>query len=141
MIPMQHRAAQWRFCWRMFWSAVTFWIGIGFFPQAMTGQVYGRMAVAFEAEGWAAALAGAALLTLFGISINGAWRWSPLLRIVGTALLLLMLTALTVSAFLSAPMGVVIWSFGTWYLVLPCAGFVRLNTLDAIERWRGHGRT
>ena len=135
MIPMHGRDEQLRFGLQVFASAWLFWGGLLIFPDALGAQVYGGMAQAVQAEAWAAAFMGASLMMVYGVTINGRWRWSPFLRIAGLVLLSVLFAALALSS-LSAPAGVVIWAFTIPCFLFPCLRFLRLNLMDARTRWR-----
>ena len=135
MIPMQRRNAQMEFAIQIFASAWMFWLGLLVFPEALGAHVYGEMAQSIQAEAWASGFMGASLLLIYGVHINGRWRWSPFLRIAGLILLALLFAALALSSF-SAPAGVVIWAFTIPCFLFPCLRFLRLNVMDARARWR-----
>lgn len=138
MIPMQRRNAQMSFALQIFAAAWIFWGGILLYPDALSAAVYGAMAQEVQAEAWAVGFMGSALLLVYGVHINGRWRWSPFLRIAGLLLLTALFSALTLSS-LSAPTGVVIWAFTVPCFLFPCLRYLRLNIADARTRWR-HGR-
>lgn len=139
MIPMQDRGLQWCFGWQVFFSSALFWLGMILYPNALGAAVYGSFAQTFQAEAWAAGFMGSALLLIYGIHINGRWRWSPVLRIAGLSLLTLLFSGLVASS-LSAPTGVVIWAFTIPCFLYPCFRFLRLNIIDAQARWRNGGK-
>lgn len=139
MIPMQNREYQWFYCWQVLISSILFWVGMILYPDALGAQVYGATAQVFQAEAWAAGFMGASLLVIYGIHINGRWRWSPFLRILGFSLMAAMFSALVFSS-LSAPTGVVIWAFTIPAFLYPCLRFLRLNILDARVRWQNGRR-
>lgn len=138
MIPMQHRSLQWDFAWRIFFAAALFWVGMTIYPAAMGSEVYGAWAQTFEAEAWAGGYMGGSLLVIYGIHINGRWRWSPFLRIAGYSVLLALFAALAASSFF-APTGVVIWAFTVPCFIYPCYRYLRENVSDAVVRWQ-YGR-
>ena len=51
----------------------------------MPAEVYGEWVTSYPAENWAVSLMLASAVYLAGIIINGAWRWSPALRLTGAA--------------------------------------------------------
>ena len=135
MIPMQHRHMQWLFCWGVLAGGVLFWIGKTILPDAMSPSIYGRAVEVYEASVWAAGFVGAALLCLFGISINGSRSWSPALRIAGFAILFCLFASLAYSAAFTGGT-VVIWSWNMGFFAPASAYFLRLNIADAVARWR-----
>lgn len=134
MIPMRNRRNQWVFAWQVFLSATLFWLGLILYPEALGAQVYGDIAQHVQAEGWAAAFMGSALLVIYGIHINGRWRWSPTLRLTGFGLLAFLFSGMVWSA-VGAPTGVVIWAFTIPCFLVPCVRFLRQNIFDARDRW------
>ena len=61
--------------------------------DVMSAAVYGADVVQFRAEAWSLPIVLASLLHLLGTKINGHWRWSPILRIIGSGLNTLFLLA------------------------------------------------
>lgn len=49
----------------------------------MDAEIYGDFVTRYPAEWWAASLMLASGAYLAGIVINGNWRWSPALRLIG----------------------------------------------------------
>ena len=79
--------------------AVMFWLA----AKAMAGPVmaadtYGVWVTSWPAEVWAGSIMAAAFAFLMGIMINGEWRWSPALRLLGAAWHVVTLTAFCVGA-------------------------------------------
>ena len=100
-----------------FFVACLFWISAQTETFKMPVEVYGEAVIAIPAELWAGVLLFANALHLFGLYINGRWRWSPLLRVVA------LLTHLTFSitfltSAITAPVGDVVAlfsvGFATW---------------------------
>lgn len=135
MTPMQRPQSQRNLACRVMASAALFWVGSLLSPNAMGASIYGDLAFAFEVEAWVSGFILGAALLAYGVTINGAWRYSPLLRIAGLSILLVLFSALAWSAF-QAPSGVIIWSWSIPCLLLPCANFLRLNVVDVSRRWR-----
>jgi hypothetical protein len=79
----------------------------------------------------------AAGMVLYGVHINGRWKWSPVLRIAGHFLLLSMFAYLVASA-LFAPFGSVVVIFGGLFFIVELIGFLRSNVHDLAVR-RGGG--
>lgn len=52
--------------------------------MVMPEEVYGKIVTGIPAEWWADAIMLSQTVLLLGVVINGAWRWSPVLRCVGT---------------------------------------------------------
>ena len=50
----------------------------------MEPTVYGELVTGVPAEWWAEAIMAAQTLLMLGVIINGAWRWSPILRVLGS---------------------------------------------------------
>lgn len=138
MIPMRKRAAQMGFAWRILAATSLFAIGTMMHPESMSPVVMGDLAYSIELEAWIAGFIGGALLVLYGITINGKMRWSPVLRIAGYGFLAFMLTVLFWSAW-TAPSGVALWSWGVPFIWCRCAYFMAINVSDAALRWRNAG--
>lgn len=51
----------------------------------MDERIYGKIVGAYPAELWATSIMLASGLYLSGIIINGSWRWSAALRLIGAA--------------------------------------------------------
>lgn len=63
-----------------FWAAALLQDG-----PVMRPQTYGPWIVTWPTQWWAGSLMLASATFLLGIIINGRWRWSPLLRLIGAA--------------------------------------------------------
>ncbi len=50
----------------------------------MEPKVYGDLVTGIPAEWWAGAIMAAQTTLMIGVIINGAWRWSPALRCLGS---------------------------------------------------------
>ena len=59
----------------------------------MPAEVYGAWVTEFPAEWWAQAVMAASTIYLVGIFINGHWRWSPVLRVLGCVLHVIVMSA------------------------------------------------
>ena len=94
----------------------------------MPGIIYGDWATSFPAESWAVWLMLAGFIYLAGILINGAWRWSPALRLVGAAWQMMTLGLFSVSAF-TAQFGD-LFSLATAILTALHGWFCWLNIMD-----------
>lgn len=130
---MIDRMDQWRFCLRIFACGLLFYVAAKVWPDAMPVQVYGQMAYDIAAETWALGFMSASGMVAYGVHINGRWRWSPVLRIVGYMILLMMFAFLVGSAF-HAPFGAVVVIFGGLFFVPMVIGFLRINLMDFIAR-------
>lgn len=82
----------------------------------------------WPAEYWAGSLVLASTVYLLGILINGRWRWSPLLRLIGAAWHSATLVAFAWGAALAASGDFVMVSSGV-FAVVHC-WFVALNFCD-----------
>lgn len=78
-------AAQAGFGWFNMTVGALFW---GFAKwvdhMVMPAEVYGDIVTGIPAETWAWSIMSAQFLLLLGVIINGAWRWSPILRCLGS---------------------------------------------------------
>lgn len=141
MILMQRRNEQWGFCWGVFAAACLFMAGTFLSPNSMGQSLYGPYAQAIEAEAWAAGYIGASLLSIYGILINGRWRWSPMIRTAGFAVMSGMFGFLGFSAWAGAADGVVVWAFTFGFFLPQSLRFLFLNIRDAAARWGSHERS
>lgn len=119
--------------------ALVFWI----FAKIKAGPImspaiYGDFVTQFDAELWAASLMLASGAYLSGIVINGNWRWSPALRLIGAGWHVATM-ALFVAGGMNAVHGDVIMIWGASILIVHLF-FVAWNIGDL---WRAvrHGRT
>jgi len=133
MRPMRDRTDQLSFAIRVFLCGLLFYIWSSMLPGAMAPEVYGQAAFDIEAETWSIGFMSAAGLILYGVIINGRWRWSPILRLLGFFALLLMFTVLVLSS-ISAQFGSVVAIFGGLFFIPEIVGFIRVNILDMVAR-------
>ena len=118
--------------WAFFVLACLFWAAAKLNPDPiMPAEVYGVWVVSIDAEIWAGSIMMAAGLYMLGILINGAWRWSPLLRTVGALWHVVTLTTFSLSAmgaqygdFMTLAAGVFAGVHG-WFLWLNIADLRR----------------
>ena len=133
MTPMRDRRDQLSFAARIFLCGLLFYIWASMMPGAMAPEVYGQVAFDIEAETWALGYMSASGLIMYGVIINGRWRWSPILRLLGLFALLLMFIILVLSA-LTATFGSVVAIFGGLFFIPEIVGFIRVNILDMVAR-------
>jgi hypothetical protein len=131
---MRDRSDQWSFGVRMFGCGLLFYIASAVWPEAMPEGVYGTMAYDVDAETWALGFMAASGMVLYGVHINGRWKWSPVLRIFGHFFLLCMFAYLVASALL-APFGSVVVIFGGLFFIPELIGFLRSNVRDLAVRY------
>jgi hypothetical protein len=67
--------------------------------QVMPAEVYGYWITHYPAEWWARAIMAASTLYIVGILINGNWRWSPALRVIGAAGHVIIMSAFVIGAW------------------------------------------
>lgn len=80
--------------------AFAFWIAAkASLDPVMPAEVYGEWVVSFPAENWAASIMVASTVYLLGIMINGEWRGSPFLRLVGACWHIVTLTSFCIGSF------------------------------------------
>lgn len=88
----------------MAFSALALFYGFAFFGAAIAGwnamipDQFGELAVSGEVEAWAGLQLCSAMLLALGLLINGRWRWSPLLRMIGAGFITLICGLLAYSA-------------------------------------------
>lgn len=85
----------------------------------MSPAIYGEFVTQYPAEWWAASLMLASGAYLSGIVINGNWRWSPALRLIGAGWHVATM-ALFVAGGMNAVHGDVIMIWGASILVVHC---------------------
>lgn len=134
LMPMRDGGDQWRFVWRIFACGLLFYIAARAWPDAMPVQVYGQMAYDIDAETWSLGFMSASGMAAYGIHINGRWRWSPVLRLSGY-LLLLMMFAYLVGSAITAQFGAVVAIFGGMFFIPMLVGFLRINLADFLARF------
>lgn len=66
--------------------------------QSMPTEVYGEWITQYPAEWWAQSIMLASTLYIIGIIVNGNWRWSPVLRLIGAAGHVIILSAFVIGA-------------------------------------------
>ncbi len=132
MRPMEGRECQWGLALSLFITGFAFFLASALWPDAMSPEVYGNAAYDISAETWALGFMGNAAAILYGVKINGRWRWSPWLRLVGWAGLAVLFGTLVVSSF-TAPFGSVVVIFGAMFAVW-CGLFLRSNIRDLAAR-------
>lgn len=62
----------------------------------MPAAVYGEWVVSIDAEAWAVSIMLASVVYIVGIVVNGNWRWSPALRLIGAVWHVFTLGAFTI---------------------------------------------
>ena len=118
--------------------AFVFWV----FAKIKTGpimdaKIYGAFVAQFDAELWAASLMLASGAYLAGILVNGQWRWSSALRLLGAAWHVATM-ALFVAGGMNAVHGDVIMIWGASILIVHLF-FVMWNIGDlwrAVFKWQ-----
>lgn len=128
--PTSRRNSQIDWAVTFFGAACLFWVSAHLEIFTMPPEMYGA-AMEIPAEVWSGLLVFSSAVWLFGIYINGRWRWSPLLRVAGcgghlTFNLIFLWTSAT------APMGDVVALFSVSF-ALANARFLALNLRDL---WR-----
>lgn len=104
--------------------------------QVMPAEVYGAWVTSYPAEWWAASIMLASAAYICGILINGAWRWSPALRVIGAAWHVITLSAFVVSAMSARYGDFFVLSSGVFAVVH--MWFLSLNAGDlmrAVRKW------
>lgn len=125
---------------QLFFAASMFTIGAAIYllamlsPGVMTPEEFGQVAFDIDAETWALGFMGSAAAVIYGVTINGRWRWSAAFRLAGFASLGVMFGTLALSA-LTAPHGAAVVVFGALYFVPRVLVFIRSNIADVLARW------
>jgi len=139
MRPMGDRRDQWWFVWKMFGSGLLFYLATTLWVDVMPPEVYGVMAHNIQSSIWSLGFMSSAGMVIYGISINGRWRWSPILRIAGYIMLLMMFSFLAVSSLFSQ-YGAVVLIFSVMYFIPTIASFIKVNIDDLTARWGDESR-
>lgn len=119
----RHKSAQIAF------GALALYYGFAFFGAAIFGwdamrpDQLGELAVSGEVEAWAGLQLSASVILALGLLINGRWRWSAGLRMLGTGFITLICAILSYSAA-TAPAGTA--------FMIHCAGF---SVFGAVVTW------
>ena len=90
------------FSWGLFVCGSVFMGFTIFTTPVMAPEVYGAAVYAIPAEVWAFSVVFAATMSLVGIYKNGRSRWSPLLRVGGYLLHLVIFMALAIMSSVAA---------------------------------------
>lgn len=130
----RHGDSQLVFQLMMLGIAVLFWAAAKATDHpVMPSMIYGDWVTSIDAELWASSIMLASFVYLLGIMINGEWRYSPVLRLIGAAW-----HVVTLTAFITGAMGS---QYGD-PVVMMCIGaggvhiwFVGLN-IDDVRRSR-----
>lgn len=134
MHPMTlDRPSQWRFALSIFVIGVCFMFAAVFAPDVMTPAVYGDWAYDVDAEAWAGAFIASSALVLYGLHINGRWRFSPVIRAAGYLSLTALFFSIGVSSFF-AENGLHLVIFAWVYFVPQCVRFLRISIVDMRRR-------
>lgn len=97
--PMsRRREGQIDFALTFFMAAIVFWISVQVGTFQMDASVYGAAVVAIPAELWSGLILFANATWLFGLYINGRWRWSPFVRLLGIVSNLLFFSIFTLAS-------------------------------------------
>ena len=131
---MRGRADQLFFAVSMFAIGVAVYLLARLSPGIMTPEEFGQVAYDIDAETWALGFMGSAAAVIYGVTINGRWRWSATFRLAGFASFGVMFGTLALSA-LSAQHGSAVVVFGALYFVPRVLVFIRSNVADVIARW------
>lgn len=107
------------------------------FPGAMSPEQFGWMAYDIDAEVWGFGFMSASGLSAYGIHINGRWRWSPYIRIVGYLILLVLFGILAISG-LGAKYGFQTVIYAVAFFGFGIAGYLVDNVVD-LRRRIAHG--
>lgn len=121
------------FAIRVFLCGVLFYLWSAMRPDAMSAEVYGQIAIDIADHVWALGYMSASGLVLYGVVINGRWKWSPILRLLGFFALLFLFLVLVISA-LTAPFGSVVAIFGGLFFIPEILNFIRVNIMDMVVR-------
>lgn len=102
----------------------------------MAPSIYGEWVTGFQAEYWSIPILISALVHILGVKINGMWRWSGLLRVVGCVINAAVLLSF-VGGALGSSMGDPVVAFGGGFAIA-YIWFTMLNIGDlsrAIKSW------
>ena len=69
-------------------------------------DTYGGLITGVKAEVWTYPFLVSSIIYIFGIFINGNWRWSPFLRLTGSFIQLVGLFLFGVLSFISSPIDI-----------------------------------
>lgn len=112
------------FVWFAFLAlAAEFWTaGRLLDDEVMDTATYGDFITRWPAEMWAGAIEAGLAVGGVGMIINGSWRWSPVLRLVGAIWNVTILVAMIISAWHAANgLALVLWgtiAIGMWLCLL-----------------------
>ena len=111
-------------------------MGATWFAPVMAPEVYGAAIYAIDAEWWAFGVVFASTSSLYGLFKNGRSRWSPLFRVFGYILHLVIFMALAImssdAAFASHMAIYAVFFFSTHMVT-----FIWVNVGDVYRSCRG----
>ena len=111
-------------------------MGFTIFTPVMAPEIYGAAIYAIPAEVWAFGVVLASTMSLYGIYKNGRSRWSPLWRVAGYSLHLLIFMALAImSSF--AQFGSHMAIYAAFFFSPHMVTFIWVNVGDVYRSCRG----
>lgn len=134
MKPMAARAEQLFFAFAMFVSGAGLYLLARMSPGSMTPEQFGQLAYDVDAETWALGFMASAAAVIYGVVINGRWRWSGLFRLAGFVSFGVMFGTLIMSA-LTAVGGSAVVLFAAPYFFARVVWFIHSNVADIVARW------
>lgn len=102
----------------------------------MAPEVWGSAIYAIPAEAWSFAIMAAATMSIYGIYKNGRSRWSPLWRVGGYSILLVISSGLAIMSNL-AEYGSAMSLFAMTLIIPPLTVFIYINIGDVARACRG----
>lgn len=122
------------FSFGLFACGVAFMVASLFMP-IMPPEVYGSAITTVPAEAWALAVIAASTMSLWGIYKNGRSRWSPLWRVLGYSIHLVIFLSLTAMAGVTV-FGLYIAIYAAVFFSSHMLFFIYINVDDVINVFR-----
>jgi len=120
------------------WGAAQFtYIALTNDTIMMSPDSYGSWVTHFQAEWWSIPILLASIMHVMGVKINGCWRWSPLIRLIGCLVNFALFMAFIIGSGHST-LGDPMVAFGSGFAIL-YVWFIMLNIGDlaqSVKKWR-----
>ena len=134
IVPMRDREELMEFSKGILLCGTAFLVWSTLHPSAMRPTEYGRWAYDIDAVIWSSIFIVLPGMVAYGCHINGDWRWSPALRLVGLILLFMAFGFLAISAAFSGG-GSVVVVFGVLFFMRHLVRFIRADIRHLRHRY------
>lgn len=118
------------------WVCGAVFMATSLIMPVMPQEVYGEAVTSISAEAWSLSVIVASTASLWGIYKNGRSRWSPLWRVAGYLVHLIIFALFAVLAA-STVFGLYLSIYSTAFFAPHMAFFIWVNRLDVLNVFRG----